>query len=56
MSADATSPQHVCEGCGDAYPSIRAAMLCEDEDVAADRAARRARRTEVQVGMVNVEP
>ncbi len=41
MSADTAPAQYACEGCGDTYPSIRAAILCEDEDLAADRAARR---------------
>lgn len=34
-----------CEICGDTYPSLRAAFLCEDRDIAEDREARRPART-----------
>lgn len=30
-----------CEMCGDTYPSMRAAFLCEDRDIAEDKEARR---------------
>lgn len=33
-----------CEYCGDPWPSMKAALLCEDRDRAEDREARRPTR------------
>ena len=30
-----------CAECGDTYPSMRAALMCEDADIEADKEARR---------------
>lgn len=35
------SETHTCEMCGDTYPSMRAAYLCEDRDIADAKDARR---------------
>lgn len=38
-------PSFACETCGDEYPSARAAVLCEDRDIAEAKEARRPLRT-----------
>lgn len=35
------SETHTCENCGDTYPSLRAAWMCEDRDAAEAKDARR---------------
>lgn len=36
-----TPAEYECAECGDTYTSIKAALLCEDADIAADIQARR---------------
>lgn len=38
--ADMSTAQHGCEICGDVYPSLRAAWMCEERDLAEAKTAR----------------
>lgn len=42
--ATRTDIGYECETCGDTYPSMRAAWLCEERDIAEAREARRPAR------------